>query len=203
MFISSNDPFFGICFIRLSDGDGEELETSGFQIFHGGNLTFINSFDETNFFVALSHRRSTTVSLETRILFGKIIQYTVSIIHSLSPYRMLQEKLEEPMSEPPSPRQFRDGEDVVGDLASHITSLREEIRRLRQQLAQSEADCEYENGKKKVYTTIEFQNLKYLWFHLFRICLNQPKALFSACTADAKRGKWYASELQSTLIGQK
>jgi len=55
---------------------------------------------------------------------------------------MLQEKLEEPISEPPSPRQFQDGEDAVGDLASHITSLREEIRKLRQQLAKSEADCE-------------------------------------------------------------
>lgn len=54
---------------------------------------------------------------------------------------MLQEKLEEPISEPPSPRQFADGEDAVGDLASHITSLREEIRRLKQQLAKSEADC--------------------------------------------------------------
>ena len=54
---------------------------------------------------------------------------------------MLQEKLEEPISEPPSPRQFHDGEDAVGDLASHITSLREEIRKLRQQLAKSEADC--------------------------------------------------------------
>ena len=115
-----------------------------------------------NFYVSLSHRLSTTVSLETRILFGDVIQRTVSLIHSLSRCRMLQEKLEEPMSEPPSPRQFRDGEDVVGDLASHITSLREEIRRLRQQLAQSEADCEYEKRKKKVYTFIEFQNLKYL-----------------------------------------
>jgi len=56
---------------------------------------------------------------------------------------MLQEKLEEPISEPPSPRQFADGEDAVGDLASHITSLREEIRRLKQELAKSEADCKY------------------------------------------------------------
>lgn len=58
---------------------------------------------------------------------------------------MLQEKLEEPISEPPSPRQFADGEDAVGDLASHITSLREEIRRLKQQLAKSEADCKCSN----------------------------------------------------------
>lgn len=58
---------------------------------------------------------------------------------------MLQEKLEEPISEPPSPRQFADGEDAVGDLASHITSLREEIRRLKQQLAKSEADCKSYN----------------------------------------------------------
>ena len=62
---------------------------------------------------------------------------------SFSVSRMLQEKLEEPISEPPSPRQFADGEDAVEDLASHITSLREEIRRLKQQLAKSEADCKY------------------------------------------------------------
>lgn len=67
--------------------------------------------------------------------------YNTGLQQMLSILRMLQEKLEEPISEPPSPRQFRDGEDAVGDLASHITSLREEIRRLRQQLAKSEADC--------------------------------------------------------------
>ncbi|KAK2553444.1 Coiled-coil domain-containing protein 6 [Acropora cervicornis] len=75
--------------------------------------------------------------------------------------RMLQEKLEEPMSEPPSPRQFRDGEDVVGDLASHITSLREEIRRLRQQLAQSEADyCEKMTAYAKEERHIKEENIR-------------------------------------------
>ena len=69
--------------------------------------------------------------------------YNTGLQQMLSVFRMLQEKLEEPISEPPSPRQFQDGEDAVGDLASHITSLREEIRRLRQQLAKSEADCKY------------------------------------------------------------
>ena len=72
-----------------------------------------------------------------------VVKCIVAALLTLSVLRMLQEKLEEPISEPPSPRQFRDGEDAVGDLASHITSLREEIRRLRQQLAKSEADCEY------------------------------------------------------------
>ena len=70
--------------------------------------------------------------------------YNTGLQQMLSFFRMLQEKLEEPISEPPSPRQFRDGEDAVGDLASHITSLREEIRRLRQQLAKSEADCKFD-----------------------------------------------------------
>ena len=34
-------------FIRSDDG--LKLETSAFQIFHGGYLTFINSFDKINF----------------------------------------------------------------------------------------------------------------------------------------------------------
>ena len=33
---------------------------------HSGNSTFINLFNETKFFFSLSHRRSTTVSLETK-----------------------------------------------------------------------------------------------------------------------------------------
>ena len=56
---------------------------------------------------------------------------------------MLQEKLDEPVSEPASPRQFSDSEDKVGGLTTHISSLREEVRKLKQQLAQSEDDCEY------------------------------------------------------------
>ena len=35
------------CSIRSDDG--LKLETSAFQIFHHGNSTFINSFDETKF----------------------------------------------------------------------------------------------------------------------------------------------------------
>ena len=48
------------------------LEMSAFQIFHGGNSTFINitSFTKPNFHVSLSLQRSTTVSLETRNLFN-------------------------------------------------------------------------------------------------------------------------------------
>ena len=56
---------------------------------------------------------------------------------------MLQEKLDEPISEPPSPRQYSDHEDKVGGLTTHISSLREEVRRLKQQLAKSEDDCKY------------------------------------------------------------
>ena len=35
-------------FVIRSD-EGLMLETSAFQIFHGGNSTFINSFDKTKF----------------------------------------------------------------------------------------------------------------------------------------------------------
>ena len=44
------------------------LEKSPFQIFHSGNSTFVNSFDKTKFHTSLFHWRTTTVSLETRIL---------------------------------------------------------------------------------------------------------------------------------------
>ena len=44
------------------------LKKSAFQIFHGGNSTFVNSFDKTKFHTSLFHWRSTTVSLESRIL---------------------------------------------------------------------------------------------------------------------------------------
>ena len=33
----------------LRSDEGLTLETSAFQIFHGGNSTFINSFDKTKF----------------------------------------------------------------------------------------------------------------------------------------------------------
>ena len=51
----------------IRSDEGLTLETSAFQIFHGSNSTFINSFGKP-FFVSLSHRRSTTVSLENRNL---------------------------------------------------------------------------------------------------------------------------------------
>ena len=57
-----------------SSGRSEEgltLETSAFQIVHGGNSTFINTFDKTQISCSFSHRRSTTVSLETRNLSRK------------------------------------------------------------------------------------------------------------------------------------
>ena len=33
----------------IRSDEGLTLETSAFQIFHGGNFTFINSFDKTKF----------------------------------------------------------------------------------------------------------------------------------------------------------
>jgi len=72
----------------------------------------------------------------TQMITSYLIKFVVVLV-----CRMLQEKLEEPISEPPSPRQFTEAEDTAGGIATHITSLREEIRRLRLQLAKSEADC--------------------------------------------------------------
>ncbi|XP_020901631.1 coiled-coil domain-containing protein 6 [Exaiptasia diaphana] len=75
--------------------------------------------------------------------------------------RMLQEKLEEPISEPPSPRQFTEAEDTAGGIATHITSLREEIRRLRLQLAKSEADyCEKMQAYAKEERQTKEENIR-------------------------------------------
>ena len=65
-------------FIRSDEGI--TLEMSAFQIVEGGNSTFINTFDKTKFPVSLSHRRSTTVSLETRNLFSDIIKDKMKLL---------------------------------------------------------------------------------------------------------------------------
>ena len=49
----------------IRSDEGLTLETSAFRVNHGGNSTFIISFDKTKFLLSLSQRRSTTVSLET------------------------------------------------------------------------------------------------------------------------------------------
>ena len=50
-------------FIICSD-EGLTLETSAFQILHGGNFTFINSFDKTKF----SYLSKSVVALPTALL---------------------------------------------------------------------------------------------------------------------------------------
>jgi len=74
--------------ISIPSDEGLMLGTSALQIFHGGNSTFINSFDKTKFFnsnpfagsakplltrliayrfrVSVPHRQDTTVSLEMK-----------------------------------------------------------------------------------------------------------------------------------------
>ena len=48
----------------IRSDEGLKLETSAFQIVHGGNSILVNRLDKTeNFPVSLSHRRSTTVSV--------------------------------------------------------------------------------------------------------------------------------------------
>ena len=55
----------------IRSDEGLTLETSAFQIVHGGSSTFINTFDKTKFSCFTLQRGSTTVSLETRNWFGK------------------------------------------------------------------------------------------------------------------------------------
>lgn len=55
--------------------------------------------------------------------------------------RHLQERLEEPVSEPPSPKELDDPNDLtIKTMTSKIRSLRDEVRRLRGQLLASEKE---------------------------------------------------------------
>lgn len=47
---------------------------------------------------------------------------------------MLQEKLEQPISAPPSPRDAPTDGDIAGSISHNIQSLRGEVSRLRNQL---------------------------------------------------------------------
>jgi coiled-coil domain-containing protein 6 len=72
---------------------------------------------------------------------------------------MLQIKLDQPVSDPASPREISNG-DTAANLSTHIQTLRSEVARLRNQLAisQQERKC---NGQaflwKNLYSIDEFQ----------------------------------------------
>lgn len=72
------------------------------------------------------------------VLFKRMIFKKISF-HS----RMLQEKLDQPVSEPPSPRDIPMDGDVAGNLSHHIQIMRGEVNRLRNQLyaTQAEREC--------------------------------------------------------------
>ncbi|XP_052264875.1 coiled-coil domain-containing protein 6-like isoform X2 [Dreissena polymorpha] len=55
--------------------------------------------------------------------------------------RLLQEKLEQPVTEPPSPRDIKNG-DTAENLSNHIESLRSEVTRLRRQLTSAQIEHE-------------------------------------------------------------
>ena len=59
-------------------------------------------------------------------------------------FRMLQEKLDQPVSEPPSPNSINNG-DTASNLTEHINHLREEVQRLRNQLSAAQAERELLN----------------------------------------------------------
>ena len=58
--------------------------------------------------------------------------------------RMLQEKLDQPVSSPPSPRDINNG-DMAGHLSRHIGTLRGEVGQLRNQLKQAQMEREWPN----------------------------------------------------------
>ncbi|KAK3579442.1 hypothetical protein CHS0354_028242 [Potamilus streckersoni] len=55
--------------------------------------------------------------------------------------RMLQEKLDQPITDPPSPREINNG-DTAGNLSQHITHLRSEVFKLKEQLQAAQVEHE-------------------------------------------------------------
>lgn len=64
------------------------------------------------------------------------------ILHVLDIYRMLQIKLDQPVSDPASPREISNG-DTAANLSTHIQTLRSEVARLRNQLAIAQQERKY------------------------------------------------------------
>lgn len=57
-------------------------------------------------------------------------------------HRLLQEKLDQPVSAPPSPRDINNG-DTASNLVQHIDSLRSEVTRLKDQLRNAQIEREF------------------------------------------------------------
>ena len=56
-------------------------------------------------------------------------------------FRLLQEKLEQPISEPPSPRDLQTDEgDMAGNLTENIRCLKGEVSKLKGQLTATQTD---------------------------------------------------------------
>ena len=55
---------------------------------------------------------------------------------------MLQEKLEQPVTGPPSPRDIHNG-DTAQNLSSHIDHLRAEVNKLKKQLDHAQVERKY------------------------------------------------------------
>lgn len=56
--------------------------------------------------------------------------------------RLLQIKLDQPVSDPASPRDISNG-DTASNLSAHIQNLRGEVNRLRNQLANAQQERKY------------------------------------------------------------
>lgn len=61
------------------------------------------------------------------------------IFNAVNHYRMLQEKLEQPVSAPPSPRDINKG-DTAANLTLHVQHLRNEVAKLKMQLLNAQQE---------------------------------------------------------------
>lgn len=57
-------------------------------------------------------------------------------------FRMLQEKLDQPVSAPPSPRDINNG-DLAANLTMHVQHLRNEVAKLKTQLLNAQQEREF------------------------------------------------------------
>lgn len=75
---------------------------------------------------------------------------------------MLQEKLDQPVSEPPSPHDINNG-DAAGNLTEHITHLRAEVQKLKNQLSERE------------WIAVFVTHVNAVWYNIVIVLLDKEK----------------------------
>lgn len=78
----------------------------------------------------------------SRIILCSPLSFDLSNV-SICARRSLQIRLDQPISDPASPREISNGEDTATHISTHIQVLRSEVMRLRNQLDSAQKESKF------------------------------------------------------------